>query len=102
MKGGDIAGHEARDAAEARVLGAAEELFVGGNVRGIPGGDGRGVLPAPCEGDWRSSTLYRSPLYSRSNTLYRLVHLRVASHALAQRTCHFEGGGSAKCPAVWK
>jgi hypothetical protein len=34
----------------------------------------------------------------RSNTLYRLVHLRVASHALAQRTCHFEGGGSAKCP----
>jgi hypothetical protein len=62
MKGGDIAGHEARDAAEARVLGAAEELFVGGNVRGIPGGDGRGVLPAPCEGDWRSSTLYRSPL----------------------------------------
>ena len=36
--------------------------------------------------------------YSRSNTLYRLVHLRVASHALAQRTCHFEGGGSAMCP----
>jgi hypothetical protein len=34
--------------------------------------------------------------YSRSNTLYRPVHLRVASHALAQRTCHF-GGGSAKC-----
>ena len=36
--------------------------------------------------------------YCRSNTLYRLVHLRVASHALAQRTCHFEGGGSAMCP----
>jgi hypothetical protein len=36
--------------------------------------------------------------YSRSNTLYRPVHLRVASHALAQRTCHFEGGGSAMCP----
>ena len=36
--------------------------------------------------------------YCRSNTLYRLMHLRVASHALAQRTCHFEGGGSAMCP----
>jgi hypothetical protein len=37
-------------------------------------------------------------IYNRSNTLYRPVHLRVASHALAQRACHFEGGGSAKCP----
>ena len=37
-------------------------------------------------------------VYSRSNTLYRLVHLRVASHALADRVHHFGESDSPNCP----
>ena len=36
--------------------------------------------------------------YSRGNTLYRLVHLRVASHALADRVHHFGESESPNCP----
>jgi hypothetical protein len=32
------------------------------------------------------------PQYARSNTLYRLIHLRVGAHSLARRTHHFQGG----------
>ena len=35
---------------------------------------------------------------SRGNTLYRLVHLRVASHALADRVHHFGESESPNCP----
>jgi hypothetical protein len=37
--------------------------------------------------------------FSRDNTLYRLVHLRVASHAVAQRTCYFARCGTED---MWK
>jgi hypothetical protein len=47
--------------------------------------------PAPATTTTTASGVWRAQLY-------RPVHLRVTSHALAQRTYHFEGGGSAKCP----
>jgi hypothetical protein len=40
VEGGDSAGHVARGAAGACVLGAIEGLFVGDYVRGISKGDG--------------------------------------------------------------
>ena len=39
-----------------------------------------------------------SDKFSRSNTLYRLIHLRAASHALADRVHRFGEGSSPNCP----
>jgi hypothetical protein len=59
-------------------------------VRGISKGDGRGVLSAPCEGNW----LLQQEQY--------FVQTRASAGGFARfgtkDVCHFEGGGSAKCP----
>jgi hypothetical protein len=43
------------------------------------------------------------PRFARSNTLYRLIHLRVGAHSLARRTCNFKDGATSPlCPCGCK
>jgi hypothetical protein len=73
------------------------------NARGGPSNSGRVYLAARKTIDvgvpyYLKRARAMAAVYSRSNTLYRLVHLRVASHALADRVHHFGESESPNCP----
>jgi hypothetical protein len=64
------------------------------NARGGPSNSGRVYLAARKTIDvgvpyYLKRARVMAARYNRGNTLYRLVHLRVASHALADRVHHF-------------